>query len=75
MQVHFWLAYDPPQVVYALHVIVAAVRFDVYGVFYIVLLGIWQSLSKQRKSKVCIYYIVLVEILITGKIENLFRKL
>nr|AQX17753.1 piezo mechanosensor [Beroe abyssicola] len=52
------------EVVYILHVVVAAVRYDLYGLLYIILLGIWKNLHSRTKVKMCMPYIILINILI-----------
>jgi hypothetical protein len=53
-----------PQIVYIAHVVVAAVRYDVYGFIYIISLGIWKNMSSRTKSKMCMSYIVVINVLI-----------
>ena len=53
-----------PQIVYIAHVVVAAVRFDVYGLSYIILMGLWKIMGSRHKVKACMAYIVLINVLI-----------
>ena len=39
-------------------------RYDVYGLVYIVLLGVWKNLHSRTKVKMCMPYIILINILI-----------
>ncbi|KAL5249603.1 hypothetical protein ACHWQZ_G018461 [Mnemiopsis leidyi] len=52
------------EVVYIAHVVVAAVRYDVYGFIYIICLGIWKNMPKRTKSKMCMWYIIMINVLI-----------
>nr|AQX17754.1 piezo mechanosensor [Hormiphora californensis] len=52
------------EIVYIVHVVVGAVRFDVYGLAYIILMGLWKNLGSRYKVKACMGYIVLINILI-----------
>ena len=59
---------------YILHVVVAAVRHDVYGLVYVILLGIWKNLHSRTKVKMCMPYIILINMLIAVQYVLLIGK-